>query len=56
MGLRFSEDMGLVREGFKTAEKGLETMERGIKAAEETINDIVSFRGLAQAGARDCRS
>ena len=51
MGLRFSENIGLMREAFETVEKWLETMERGIEAAEKMINDTVSFGGLAQASA-----
>lgn len=37
--------------GLETAEKGLETAERGIETAEKGVEAVVSFGGLAQAGA-----
>ncbi|VVA09628.1 PREDICTED: unknown [Prunus dulcis] len=41
----------IVKEGFEAAEKGIETAEKGLETAEEGVEAVVSFGGLAQAGA-----
>ncbi|GFQ00709.1 hypothetical protein PHJA_002214800, partial [Phtheirospermum japonicum] len=40
-----------VEKGIEAAEKGVEASEKGIEAAEREIETVVSFGGLAQAGA-----
>ena len=37
--------------GIETAEKGIVAAERGIETAEKEIETVLSFDGLAQAGA-----
>ena len=40
----------VVEKGIKTVEREIEAVGRAIKAAEETIEETVSFGGLTQAG------
>ncbi|KAI8535432.1 hypothetical protein RHMOL_Rhmol10G0173500 [Rhododendron molle] len=41
----------VIKEGIESAEKGIETAQKGIETAEREIESVVSFGGLAQAGA-----